>query len=137
MVSYMFKDRLKDLMRFYFAGKLKKVFFDHKTKIMVRNDQPIGWCKESFDFVSEEKIPAEIKSKRKKSVLMESECAEGWEKVILYRKLMRLDRPSLDNVFTDFTITGVNDIIRFNVSNYIQNMDNPRDTRKASHRVRL
>ena len=125
VVSYMFKDRLKDLMRFYFAGKLKKVFFDHKTKILVRNDQPIGWCKESFDFVSEDKIPAEIKSKRRKSVLMESESSEGWEKVILYRKLMRLDRPSLDNVFTDFTITGVNDIIRFNVSNYIHNMDNP------------
>jgi hypothetical protein len=125
VVSYMFKDRLKDLMRFYFAGKLKKVFFDHKTKILVRNDQPIGWCKESFDFVSEDKIPEEIRSRRKKSVLMEAESAEGWEKVVLYRKLMRLDRPSLDNVFADFTITGVNDIIRLNVSNYIQNMDNP------------
>jgi len=125
VVSYMFKDRLKDLMRYYFAGKLKKIFFDHKTKILVRNDQPVGWCKESFDFVSEEKIPAEIKDKRRKSVIMEAESTEGWEKVILYRKLMRLDRPSLDNVFADFTITGVNDIIRFNVSNYIQNMDNP------------
>ena len=125
VVSYMFKDRLKDLMRYYFAGKLKKIFFDHKTKILVRNDQPVGWCKESFDFVPEEKIPAEIKSKRRKSVIMEAECTEGWEKVILYRKLMRLNRPSLDNVFADFTITGVNDIIRFNVSNYIQNMDNP------------
>ncbi|MEZ5021343.1 MAG: hypothetical protein R2756_14710 [Bacteroidales bacterium] len=44
---------------------------------------------------------------------------------VLYRKLMKLDRPSLDGIFTHYSITGVNDIIRFNVSNFVHNMDNP------------
>ena len=125
VVSYMLKDRIKELTRYYFAGKLKKIFFDHKTGISVTPEKSVGWCKESFDFVSAEKVPADILRKRNKSLALEAQSARGWEKVVLYRKLMKLDRPSLDGIFTHFTITGVNDIIRFNVSNFIHNMDNP------------
>ena len=125
VVSYMLKDRIKELTRYYFAGKLKKIFFDHKTSISVTPEKSVGWCKESFDFVSAEKVPADILRKRSKSLALEAQSARGWEKVVLYRKLMKLDRPSLDGIFTHFTITGVNDIIRFNVSNFIHNMDNP------------
>jgi hypothetical protein len=125
VVSYMLKDRLKELTRYYFAGKLKKIFFDHKTRISVTPEKSVGWCKESFDFVSAEKVPAEILRKRSKSLAPDVRSVSGWEKVVLYRKLMKLDRPSLDGIFTHYTITGVNDIIRFNVSNFIHNMDNP------------
>lgn len=125
VISYMLKDRMKELTRYYFAGKLKKTFFDHKTKIWVKSDQIIGWCKESFDFVPEDKVPEEIAQMRNKNLTLEVENRVGGEKVILYRKLMKLNRSTLDNVFSDFHITGVNDIIRFNVSNFIQNMDNP------------
>jgi hypothetical protein len=125
VVSYMLKDRIKELTRYYFAGKLKKIFFDHKTRISVTPDKSIGWCKESFDFVSAEKVPADIIRKRAKSFAFEAQSVRGWEKVVLYRKLMKLDRPSLDGIFTHYTITGVNDIIRFNVSNFVHNMDNP------------
>ena len=66
VVSYMLKDRIKELTRYYFAGKLKKIFFDHKTRISVTPGKSIGWCKESFDFVSAEKVPADILRKRSK-----------------------------------------------------------------------
>jgi hypothetical protein len=125
VVSYMLKDRLKELTRYYFAGKLKKIFFDHKTRISVPPEKKVGWCKESFDFVSSEKLPPDILRKRSKYLALEAQSVRGWEKVVLYRKLMKLDRPSLDGIFTCYTITGVNDIIRFNVSNFIHNMDNP------------
>jgi hypothetical protein len=125
VISYMLKDRIKELTRYYFAGKLRKTFFDHKTSISVTPGLSIGWCKESFDFVSGDKIPADIVKRRKSSLAMDVESVNGWEKVILYRKLMKLDRPSLDGIFAHYSITGVNDIIRFNVSNFIQNMDNP------------
>ncbi len=125
VISYMLKDRIKELTRYYFAGKLKKVFFDHKTSISVPPDKSIGWCKESFDFVSAEKVPADIIKKRCKHFALEAQTVKGWEKVVLYRKLMKLDRPSLDGIFTHYSITGVNDIIRFNVSNFVHNMDNP------------
>ena len=70
-------------------------------------------------------MPADILDIRGKSLVLEAQNVRGWEKVVLYRKLMKLDRPSLDGIFTHYTITGVNDIIRFNVSNFIHNMDNP------------
>lgn len=47
------------------------------------------------------------------------------EKVFLYRKFLRLYRNELDKVYEHYTITGVNDIIRFNVSRFISKMDNP------------
>jgi len=125
VISYMLKDRIKELMRYYFAGKLRKVFFDHKTSIWVAPDLSIGWCKESFDFVPGEKVPPDIMKRRSKSLTMNAEIVSGWEKPVLYRKLMKLNRPSLDRIFAHYSITGVNDIIRFNVSNFIQNMDNP------------
>jgi len=125
VISYMLKDRIKELTRYYFAGKLKKVFFDHKTRISVTPDKSVGWCKESFDFVSAEKVPADILAIRAQSLDLEVQSVSGWERVVLYRKLMKLDRPSLDGIFTHYTITGVNDIIRFNVSNFVHNMDNP------------
>ncbi len=125
VISYMLKDRIKELTRYYFAGKLKKIFFDHKTRISVTPEKSVGWCKESFDFVSAEKVPADILRKRSKSVALEAWSDRGWEKVVLYRKLMKLDRHSLDGIFTHYTITGVNDIIRFNVANFVHNTDNP------------
>jgi len=125
VVSYMLKDRIKELTRYYFAGKLKKVFFDHKTSISVTPDKSVGWCKESFDFVPFEKVPADIIKKRTKTFALDAMSVKSWDKVVLYRKLMKLDRPSLDSIFSHFTITGVNDIIRFNVSNFVHNMDNP------------
>jgi hypothetical protein len=33
VVSYMLKDRIKELGRYYFAHKLGKNYYDHKTKL--------------------------------------------------------------------------------------------------------
>lgn len=49
----------------------------------------------------------QIIRKRVKSFAFEAQSVRGWEKVVLYRKLMKLHRPSLDGIFTHYTITGV------------------------------
>lgn len=125
VVSYMLKDRLKDLTRHYLVGKISKRFFDHKTTIKVKKDEKIGWCKESFDFVREDSLPKRVKRYRNRSQIVEVENRGAGEKIILYRKLLRLDQKALDNVYGSYNITGVTDIIRFNVSRFIQKMDNP------------
>lgn len=125
VVSYMLKDRIKDLMRYYFTGTLKRFFFDQKTEINVKNNQTIGWCKEGFDFVIEKKVPKDVVKARNRSLIMGVENRVTAEKVFLYRKFLRLYRNELDKVYEHYTITGVNDIIRFNVSRFISKMDNP------------
>ena len=125
VIIYMLKDRIKDLSRLYLVGKINKRFFDHKTVIRVKGDEKIGWCKESFDFVREDSVPLRVMRHRDRSRIVDVESRGIGEKIIFYRKLLRLDQKALDNSYGNYNITGVVDIIRFNVSRFIQKMDNP------------
>ncbi len=113
VVSYMLKDRIKELMRYYFAYKRKSKYFDHKAIVRIK-DEVTGWIKEGMDFISPGKIPQEVMDLRNKNNLMGSEFAILDEKIILYRKLVNIDSHKL-----------INDIVRFHVNRYTQKMDNP------------
>ncbi len=123
VVSYMLKDRIKDLARYYFAYKLGRSYFDHKTKISLK-EREIGWSKEAMDFISEDKVPAEVVKIRNRSAILEANNRSFSERIILYRKLVRIFRPKLDESI-QYSTSGINDIIRFNISNFITKMDNP------------
>ncbi len=123
VVSYMLKDRIKELARYYFAHKLGRRFFDHRTDVSLSNHN-IGWSKESMDFIPEVNVPTEVLKVRNRSAILEADNRSNREKIILYRRLVRLNRKSLDEC-SQYPTSGMNDIIRFNVSNFIQKMDNP------------
>ncbi|MDM1045021.1 hypothetical protein HX004_08965 [Myroides sp. 1354] len=124
VVGYMLKDRIKELMRFYFAGKLGGKYFDNKTSISVKGKQ-IGWIKEAVDFITDEKVPSEILNIRNRSVLLEVENRIHNEKILLYRKKVSLDRGEMMKNSTYF-FKGVHDIFRFNLTRLMQRMDNPK-----------
>jgi len=126
VISYMLKDRIKELTRYYLGGKLNKRLFDHKNTIKVKGNPKIGWCKESFDFVKEDSIPKRVSKLRNRSQIMEFENKSANEKIILYRKLIRINRKRLNQNYKHYEITGINDIIRFNISRFVKNMDNPK-----------
>ena len=123
VVSYMLKDRIKELGRYYFAHKLGRRYFDHITTITL-NDSKIGWSKEAVDFISELKTPPEVMRIRNRSAVLEADNRNNDEKILLYRKRIRLNRNNLDKSGV-YTLVGVNDIIRFNISNLTNKMDNP------------
>ncbi|MBE2230719.1 MAG: hypothetical protein IAE96_08755 [Chitinophagaceae bacterium] len=122
VVSYMLKDRIKDFARYYFAHKLGSRYFDHKIKMKIRH-QPIGWERESMDFISPNKVPPEISKTRNRTLFFNSNSAVNTEKVLLYRTRMYINRKKLDQS-NSYTIEGVNSIIRFNVLQLMRNMDN-------------
>ncbi len=123
VVSYMLKDRLKDLGRYYFAHKLGRSYFDHKTKISL-NEHTIGWSKEAVDFITESKVPDEVVRLRNRSAILEADNRNNNEKIILFRKLVRLNRNNLDKC-SSYPLAGMNDILRFNISNFTLQMDDP------------
>jgi hypothetical protein len=123
IVSYMLKDRIKELGRYYFAHRLGKSYFDHKIKISLKGNY-IGWSKEAMDFIPEDKTPDEVLKIRDRSAILEAHNRSFSEKIILYRKRVRIFRDKLDSSI-QYNTTGINDIIRFNVSSYISKMDNP------------
>lgn len=123
VVSYMLKDRIKELTRYYFVHRLANKYYDNKMVISVK-DSPVGWIKEGVDFIREGNVPEEVMGMRDRSDLLEADNRNAEEQIILYRKLVSIDGEALD-ANNQYDISGINDILRFNVSNFIQKMDNP------------
>ncbi|MEE4177718.1 MAG: hypothetical protein V2I46_09430 [Bacteroides sp.] len=123
VISYMLKDRIKELTRYYFAHKLGKWSFDHKT-IVGLGRKAIGQVREAMDYISETKVPPEVIKRRDRSPILEANNRINGEQIILYRKHVRLNRQLLDESSL-YQINGLVEILRLNLSNLTQKMDNP------------
>lgn len=123
VVSYIFKDRIKDLMRYYFSTQLGKKYYDTKRSLEIKNNK-IGWAKEAFDFVTEDKVPSEVINLRKRSPLVEAENKIYNEQILLYKKLVNLSAWNMSKE-KDYTFNGINDITRFNILNLVLKSDDP------------
>ncbi|MCL2561205.1 MAG: hypothetical protein FWE10_02625 [Rikenellaceae bacterium] len=123
VIGYMFKDRIKEKMRYYFAHTLSRRYFDNKAHIGIK-DAEIGWIKEAVDFVTDQKTPPEVMEIRSRSPLLEAENRTLDEKILLYRKLVRIDRESL-NANSEYTLSGINDITRLHFTRFVEKTDNP------------
>ncbi|MBP9993530.1 MAG: hypothetical protein KBT67_01110 [bacterium] len=122
VAAYVLKDRIKDLTRWMFAQKLKDKYFDIRNDISIKKKK-IGWVKEGMDFISDEKVSAEIMRLRNRSQL-ETNNDFFEEKIILYRKKVSIDNEMLKNHY-DYDFKGINDISRFNINYLKKRMDNP------------
>lgn len=123
VISYVFKDRIKEVMRFYFTSNLSKKYFDTKMKLSIRK-QEIGEVKEAVDFISEERVPEEIIQLRRVSPLVEVETKTFGEQIISYRKHVKLSHKKLET-YKEYKLTGINDISRFELFSLTHKMDNP------------
>lgn len=123
VVSYMLKDRIKELMRHYLAQKISRKHYDNKIVIGLK-DKIFGISKEVFDFIKEDNVPDEIIKVRNRIPLVEAENRYAQEKIILYRKSMRINRNELNNA-TAYDLEGIAEIIRLNFRSFMHKVDNP------------
>ncbi|MBS4057337.1 MAG: hypothetical protein KGZ82_08480 [Bacteroidales bacterium] len=123
VVSYMLKDRIKELGRYYFAHKSGSGYFDLKTKISL-NSINFAKSKEAMDFIEEHKVPRAVLQKRGRPALSANENNMHTESILLYRKLLTLNRQKL-NKCSDYALHGFHDIVRINFHQYTRMMDNP------------
>lgn len=123
VISYMLKDRIKDLLRYYFAHKLGDKYFDKKAIVAI-GDKKIGVIKEGFDFISRAKTPDVVMKIREMSSFVEDESRIFEEKILLYRKHVELSDSALAQVDA-YPMKGVNEIIRLHLNRFTQKMDNP------------
>ncbi len=123
VISYMLKDRIKDLLRYYFAHKLGNKYYDKKALISIGKTK-VGSIKEGFDFISEKKIPSEVKTLRENSSFVDGESGIFEEKILLYRQRLTLDENALA-VKDQYPREGVNEILRLHLNRFTHKMDNP------------
>ena len=122
VISYMFKDRLKDWLRLFFAKRVSNKVFDTRTDFRVKNKY-IGWSKDSVDFIDSDKIIPEVIELRSRNPLF-AEVSGKDEKVLLFRKKVQLWPSELAKA-SPYPLRGINDILRYNLTEYTRKMDNP------------
>lgn len=123
VISYMLKDRIKDLMRYYFAHKRLNRYFDHKAHIKIKN-QEVGTIKEGVDFINDSNIPDEVLKLRLDGADTPFENRIFEERVLLYRKLVHIDHSRL-NENASYPVKGINEIFRLHINRFTLKMDNP------------
>ena len=125
VIGYMFKDRIKEMLRVYFSRKVSSVLFDHKTRIYSDPRHSIGQCRESFDFVDEAKVPGRIMKIRDRDRITEIESDWVSENVLRYRKRIKLSSRAISAAYRDIDTEGITDIMRFNIAEFTRRMGNP------------
>ncbi|TCL58325.1 hypothetical protein EDC14_104218 [Hydrogenispora ethanolica] len=125
VIGYIFKDRLKELLRSYFHEQLHSFLYDHKIVLHTGDQLPLGWCKESVDYVSEAGVPGGIRRRRNRDHLTEIENDWLGESIIVYKKYIRLRAVKLENFHEPEPVESINDIMRFNIQKFLAKMDNP------------
>ena len=123
VVSYMLKDRIKDLLRYYFAHKLGNKYFDKKATVAI-GEKKIGVIKEGFDFISKAKTPEVVMNMREKASFVEDESHIFEEKILLYRKHVEISDSALAKVDV-YPMKGINEIIRLHLDRFTHKMDDP------------
>ena len=65
VISYMLKDRIKEIVRYLFANNRKIRYYDNKTTLYIK-ERKIGDNREGFDIIPQTKVPQEIMDIRNK-----------------------------------------------------------------------
>ena len=125
VISYMFKDRIKEILRIYFNQGLSKWFFDRKKQIFHNFKNKMGVCKESFNYIKESKVPKEIMRIRKRDRFTNIDNSLVGEDIILYRKYIKLNSKGFQRIKEKYESEGIIDIVRFNIEKFLRYMDDP------------
>jgi hypothetical protein len=126
VISYMFKDRIKELSKTYLGKTLKNHVFDHKLNIYrEEKKKKIGILKETVQFLDEDKIADSIKKIRNRDIMTSIYNQEMKEDVLYHHKKIILYAKKMKDLSFPYSINGLNDIMRFNISRFVKKTDNP------------
>ncbi|RME74314.1 MAG: hypothetical protein D6776_05475 [Planctomycetota bacterium] len=124
VISYAFKDRIKDWVRHYFAGKLGRWLSDYNTRIRdPEKEGTVGRCRESFAYVDPDRVPRRVLSCRHSDAHGTLETEEKPEVIMRYVKRVRLSNKVIGQLHG--RLGDINDIMRFTVSSFQARMDDP------------
>lgn len=124
VISYMFKDRIKDWIKDLINFLLKKETYDHTINIFNEKDQKIGLISQGFNFISSKSLPKDVLVSRQ--INIENEIQDiSLEKIMHYKSKAKINVSMLFRMFKKIDIRGVNDITYFNTSPLLMRMERP------------
>lgn len=127
VVGYMFKDRMKEMGRSLFSRYLQDILYDRRIIIRTQDGKhKLGVLREKVFFVREKDVPRAVLAARNRDQFTELDNEGHGENIICYSKDIVLFTDAFKRVFVDMPdITGINDILRYNVRAYLRKMAEP------------
>ena len=126
VVSYMFKDRIKEGYRKYFDKKLQLKTFDFKEKIYDNQERRLfAFIKERMRFIKKNELNRDVVKTR---LISTSSRLSTWylgENIFKYEKHITLYNKNLQEYYSN-KIEGIHNIMRFDVSKFLKKMDAPK-----------
>ena len=124
VLLYMLKDRMKEWLKTFFSRKMTGVLADWSVRI--RDSQhglDIGRCREAFGFLRPDQVPPEVAALRHRQARTSIEATGKPEAVLKYEKEITLDGRVVGKL--GGLHHEINDIIRFNLSRFLAQADDP------------
>jgi len=131
VVGYMFKDRIKEIGRRLFLEQLHTWLYDRRIAIYTQDGHhSLGVLREKVSFIKEADLPRRIREARDCDRLVQVDNDGFGENIICYTKDIVLHAESIRKIFGKTAkITGLNDIIRYDIRSLLTKMDDPVYTR--------
>ncbi len=132
VVGYMFKDRIKEFIREVLAARYLENLYDRRIEIRTLDGKhKLGILREKVTFMQEEDVPNPVIRARNKDHFVDLQNDGQSETIIRYTKDIVLYAEEFKDLFANMPeITGLNDIIRFDVRRYLKKMVEPRQERQ-------
>ena len=124
VVSYIFKDRIKDWLKLYFSRGITRWLADRKVDILdPLHGTRIGAFKEGFSFITGESVPPDISHRRNIDNITSMDEEGKPERVFKYEKEVSLypDRIARHHE----RLHDLNDIMRFSIREFTLRADDP------------
>lgn len=127
VVGYMFKDRIKQIGQALFAGKLQSNLFDRRINIKTLDGKyKLATLREKITFMKESEIAHEVRVARQRDPFADLDNDQKGETVICHTKDIVLNADLFRKAFAGLPrISGLNDIIRYDIYRYLRKMDDP------------
>ncbi len=125
-ITYVLKDRIKDVLKGYFNRKMTGVLADYNVRIRDPiSDTNIGRCREAFSYVAKDSIPESVLKLRHRDAKVSIETLAKPEVVLKYEKAISLEGEELRERM-HLKQYDINDIIRFSLAKFLERADDPR-----------
>lgn len=122
VAAYILKDRLKEGLKTLSFRRALSYFSDFSTKILTPQDEVIGELKESFIFVDEEQIPADIRKIRNFDFHSMLKSFKRPEQVFYFKRIVKIFLPETKKLdrLKSLTIS-----LRYNLQDYLEKASDP------------
>lgn len=121
--AYIVKDRIKEIGRSYFRGRIFGRLPDQSERIYYA-DRAVGYLREKTTFISPEHLPQQIREMRVRACSVAGEGEESLDGVLVYTKNILLDGRLA--ILGRYRLKAVHDIVRMNIDAYLARLGEPK-----------